>query len=72
MSDEQTLNEWLLDGWLKFTGGSYKNIVDMAINAKEVEKLRFVAKKHAKDGSSSVRVTNTRKDKQVHAEDIAF
>lgn len=70
LSDEQTMNEWLLDGWLKFTGGSYKNIVEMAINSKEVEKLRFVAKKHAKDGTSSVRVTNTRKDKPVHADDI--
>lgn len=44
MSDEDYLNAELIDAWLKFTGGSYKDLVDMAIKEEQVRTLRMRAK----------------------------
>ena len=46
LSDEDLLNAELLDAWLKFTGGSYKDLVQMAVNANEVKRLKLVSKQH--------------------------
>lgn len=39
LSDEELLNKELLDAWLMFTGGTYKDLIDMAIKEREVHKL---------------------------------
>lgn len=39
MTDDEVLNKDLLDAWLMFTGGTYKDLVSMAIKEHEVHKL---------------------------------
>ena len=39
LTDEELLNKELLDAWLMFTGGTYKDLVSMAIREHEVRKL---------------------------------
>lgn len=41
---EERLNAELLDAWVTFTGGSYKNIVDMAINKENANRIKITAK----------------------------
>lgn len=43
-SEENNLNDLLLRAYLKFVGGDYSNLVNMAINKKEVETLKAKAK----------------------------
>lgn len=44
LSNEEVLNRELLDAWLMFTGGSYKDLVDMAIKEDKVRKLVMKSK----------------------------
>lgn len=44
MSDEEKFNKDLIDAWLLFTGGTYKDLVDMAIKEDNVQKLRLKSK----------------------------
>ena len=46
MSDDEVLNNELLDAYLHFTGGSYKDLINMAINEAEVRRLKVKAKEH--------------------------
>lgn len=46
LTDEEYLNRELLDAWLMFTGGSYKDLVDMAIKENEVRKLIVKSKQN--------------------------
>lgn len=39
LTNEELLNKELLDAWLMFTGGTYKDLVNMAIKEHEVRKL---------------------------------
>ena len=39
LSDAEVLNRELLDAWLMFTGGTYKDLVDMAVKENDVRKL---------------------------------
>lgn len=56
MTDEEVLNQELLEAWLRFTGGSYKDLVDMAVKENEAKKLILRAKS-AKQTKSTVKVT---------------
>lgn len=44
ISEQEELNKDLLDAWLIFTGGTYKDLVDMAIKEDNVRKLRIKSK----------------------------
>lgn len=44
LSNEDYLNKEMLDAWLMFTGGSYKDLVDMAVKEEQVRKLRLKSK----------------------------
>lgn len=44
ISEEEELNKDLLDAWLMFTGGTYKDLVDMAIKENKVRTLRIKSK----------------------------
>lgn len=44
LTDEEYLNRELVDAWLMFTGGTYKDLIDMAVKEEEVRKLRVKAK----------------------------
>lgn len=54
LTDEDYLNRELLDAWLMFTGGSYKDLVDMAVKEDQVRRLK-VRSKESKT-SKSVRI----------------
>lgn len=54
-SPEEAQNEELLSAWLMFTGGTYKDLVNMAANEKEVKTLKLVAK--GNNGHGAVRIT---------------
>lgn len=47
LTNEEYLNRELLDAWLMFTGGSYKDLVDMAIKENEVRKLIVKSKQNS-------------------------
>lgn len=60
---ESRLNDELLRAYLKFTGGSYSNLVDMAINEKQVKTLKLRAATNK--SRSTMRITkpnNNNKD----------
>ena len=46
LTDNEYLNRELLDAWLMFTGGSYKDLVDMAVKENEVRKLIVKSKQN--------------------------
>lgn len=46
LTDEEYLNRELLDAWLMFTGGSYKDLVYMAVKENEVRKLIVKSKQN--------------------------
>lgn len=58
---ESRRDDAILRAYLKFVGGDYSNLVDMAINEKEVQKLRLKAKENHK---SQMRVTKPATPKQ--------
>lgn len=44
LSDEEYMNREILDAWLMFTGGTYENLIDMAVREEEVRRLRVKSK----------------------------
>ena len=62
------IHDDILRAFLKFTGGSYSNLVDMAINKKEVSKLILKSKDNKKP-TMSVRRPAPKKDKNL---DLGF
>ena len=62
MSDEEAMSQDLLDAWLKFTGGSYKDLVSIAIKEQEVKKLVLKAKSN-KTATGAVRITKPTSNK---------
>lgn len=63
----ERMNKQLLDAWLTFTGGSYKDLVNMAINEENVRVLKLRAKKAGENQTTTLRLKP--KDK-VSANDI--
>lgn len=61
LTDEEYLNRELLDAWLMFTGGSYKDLVDMAIKENEVRKL--VVKSKQSRSAKTVKVVKKQSGK---------
>lgn len=46
LTDEEYLNREILDAWLMFTGGTYKDLIAMAVNEDKVRQLKIRAKEH--------------------------
>lgn len=67
LSDEDYLNRELLNAWLMFTGGSYKDLVNMAVREDKVRQLRVKAKDNRT--SKSVKVIKKSSGK-VNMDDI--
>lgn len=59
-SQENRLQDELLRAYLKYTGGSYSNLIDMEINKKEVNRLKVISKETK---GKSIRITATPKSK---------
>lgn len=67
LSNEEALNKELLDAWLMFTGGSYKDLIDMAI--KEDKVRRLVIKSKQQRASRTIKL-NKPKQGKVNPDDI--
>lgn len=68
LSDDEAMNRELLDAWMHFTGGTYKDIIDMAVKNEEVKRLKLTAKA-AKNPSGAVHFTKPTNNK-VNSKDI--
>lgn len=55
LSEDDLINKEMLDAWLAFTGGSYKDLVDMAIKEEKVKTLRLKSKNN--DGHKTIKFT---------------
>ena len=67
LSDAEVLNRELLDAWLMFTGGSYKDLISMAVKEDAVRKL--VIKSKQQRPVKTIKV-NKPQNKKFDAEDI--
>lgn len=45
LSDEDALAKEMLDAWLMFTGGTYKDLINMAVKEDNVRKLKIMSEK---------------------------
>ncbi len=54
LSDEDFLNRQLLDAWLLFSHGSYKDLVDMAVREENVKTLKLRAKENNTRGTIKI------------------
>lgn len=68
-SDDELLNKELIDAWLMFTGGSYKDLVNMIANEDNVRKLIIKSKENRNKHQVSIKKPNKSK---VNVEDIVF
>ena len=68
---DDNINEQLIAAWLTFTGGSYKDLVDMAVREKEVKTLRLKAKET--DGRKTVVITKPASaNKTIDVDSLVF
>ena len=67
MSKEEVLSNDLLNAWLMFTKGSYKDLVDMAVKQNEVRKL--IIKSRQQRSNKAVKVVKPKQSK-VSMDDI--
>jgi len=67
LSNEEALEKELLDAWLMFTGGSYKDLIDMAV--KEDKVRRLVIKSKQQRASRTIKI-NKPKQGKVNPNDI--
>lgn len=68
-TDEELLNKELIDAWLMFTGGSYKDLVDMIAKEDAVKRLKITSKTTKTRHSVNVK---HKANKKVPATDIIF
>lgn len=64
------LNDEILRAYLKFTGGSYADLVNMAINQEKVNNLKLKAKQNA--NSKSIKINRTTNTKQIKDIDLGY
>ena len=69
LTDEEALNKELLDAWLTFTGGSYKDLIDMAVKEDNVRKL--IIKSKQQRATRTIKV-NKPKNTKTDINDILF
>ena len=69
LTDDEYLNRELLDAWLMFTGGTYKDLIAMAVNEDKVRQLRVKSKEQR--STKTVKVIRKQSDK-VNINDIVL
>lgn len=68
---DDNINEQLIAAWLTFTGGSYKDLVDMAVREKEVKTLKLKVKET--DGRKTVVITKPASaNKTIDVDSLVF
>lgn len=68
-SDDEFINNELINAWLMFTGGSFKDLAQMAVKENEVRKLKLVSKQHKT--ASPVKV-NKKTPSKLNPDDVLF
>lgn len=66
---EQRRDDEILRAYLKFTGGSYSNLVDMAVNQEKVNNLKLRAKERS---ANSIRINRPKANTSVKDLDFGF
>lgn len=61
LSDEDALAKEMLDAWLMFTGGTYKDLINMAIKEDNVRKLKIMSEKQR--NAKSIKIVTKRSGK---------
>ena len=61
LSDEDALAKEMLDAWLMFTGGTYKDLIDMAVKEDNVRKLKIMSEKQR--NAKSIKIVTKRTGK---------
>lgn len=69
LSDEEYLNREMLNAWLMFTGGTYKDLIDMAVKENEVRRL--IVKSKQSRSAKSVKVVK-KQDGKTSIDDIVL
>ena len=69
LSDDDFVAREMLDAWLMFTGGTYKDLIDMAVKENEVRKL--IVKSKQSRSAKTVKVVK-RQDGKTSIDDIVF
>lgn len=69
-SAEQERDEELLSAWLMYTGGTYEDLVKMAINEEKIKTLKLVNKQSK--GRGTVRITKPASTNHKAIDDIRF
>ena len=65
-TEESRRDDEILRAFLKFSGGTYANLVDMAISEKEVQRLKFKAKANREHRNTvKVKTDTTKQGKEV-------
>ena len=61
LSDEDVLAKEMLDAWLMFTGGTYKDLINMAVKEDNVRKLKIMSEKQR--NAKSIKIVTKRSGK---------
>ena len=61
LSDEDALAKEMLDAWLMFTGGTYKDLINMAVKEDNVRKLKIMSEKQR--NAKSIKIVTKRTGK---------
>lgn len=61
LSDEDVLAKEMLDAWLMFTGGTYKDLINMAVKEDNVRKLKIMSEKQR--NAKSIKIVTKRTGK---------
>lgn len=61
LTDDEYMSREMLDAWLMFTGGTYKDLIDMAVKENEVRKL--IVKSKQSRSAKTVRVVKKQEGK---------
>ena len=61
LSDEDALAKEMLDAWLMFTGGTYKDLINMAVKEDNVRKLKIMSEKQC--NAKSIKIVTKRNGK---------
>ena len=69
LTDEEYMAREMLDAWLMFTGGTYKDLIDMAVKENEVRKL--IVKSKQNRSAKTVKVVKKQNGK-TSIDDIIF
>lgn len=70
MSEEDYINNELINAWLLFTGGSFKDLANMAVKENQVRILKLASKQHK--SPSTIKVNKKPSTSKVNPDDILF